>query len=348
MYDHILAQAGAFAEVIERNRAALGGLAERIAGCRKLFLVGIGTSHHAAQIAGHLFREYAPGIACEVWHAFDFALYGPALAAEDVIIAISHRGTKRFTLQSLERGKRAGCTMALVSGQAAPEPPVALDFVYPTVAQEQSSAHTVSFTGAVGVLADLARQIAGNSSLETKLLVEAIPSALSAALASEDQMAAWAEQHQHSRRIWLVGGGPTAVVAQEVALKIKEASYLQAEGLPVETLLHGPFQCCEADDLFVLIAPRGAAQPRLSELREMIRAIGARQVMVTDDAALAEASDPGGACLVPAVPPPFQSLVCLLPLQLFTYHLALVRGANPDCFRLNDARFAAALGGVRL
>ena len=131
-------------------------------------------------------------------------------------------------------------------------------------------------------------------------------------------------------------------------MKIKETSYLQAEGLSVEALLHGPFQCCEAEDLFVLIAPGGAAQARILELSKMITVIGAKLVLVTDDVAALDQSGTTDTCVVPAVREPFESLTCLMPLQLFTYHLALQRGTNPDSFRLDDPRFAAAMARVKL
>jgi len=348
MYDHIQVQPAAFADVIDRNRGPLAGLVEKILACRKLFLVGIGTSYHAAQIGCHLFRLYAPGVTCEVWHSFNFALYGPALSPDDVVLAVSHRGAKQFTLRSLQRAKQAGCTTAMITGQDAPSPPMKLDAVYETVEQEKSAAHTFSHVGAVGVLSELTRQVDGNASLDVELLSDTIPAALDAGLATEEQMARWAEEHQNSRRIWLIGGGPSAVTAHEAALKIKETSYLQAEGLSVETLLHGPFQCCEAEDLFVLIAPEGAAQPRMLELPGMIQAIGAKCVLVTNDAAAINESGITDTCVVPTVQKPFESLTCLLPLQLFTYHLALQCGTNPDSFRLDDPRFAAAMARVKL
>lgn len=347
MYEHMQAQPAAFAEVALRNRLLLTPLADAIASCRKLFLVGIGTSYHAAQIGGHLFRQYAPTTPCEAWHSFDFSFFGPALSPKDAVLAISHRGAKQYTLRALEVAKEADCTAALLVGQDAPVLPMALDGIFETVAQERSSAHTVSHVASIAVLAELARQAGRSEMLDAELLERRIPAALTDALATETQMARWAAEHQACRRIWLVGAGPTAVTAHEAALKIKETSYLQAEGLSVETLLHGAFQCCEEDDLFVLMAQNGPGQLRMRELPAMIREIGARCVVLTDDAATFEGivSD---CCVVRTTAAPFEALVCLPPLQLFAYHLALVRGTNPDCFRLNDPRFAAAMARVKL
>jgi glucosamine--fructose-6-phosphate aminotransferase (isomerizing) len=125
------------------------------------------------------------------------------------------------------------------------------------------------------------------------------------------------------------------VTAQEIALKIKETSYLQAEGMPTETMLHGPFQCVEADDLFILVAPSGAARERTLEVVELAEEVGAPYVIVGGEPA-------SEGLAVPAVPEPFSALTCLVPLQLVAYALALARGTNPDSFRAEDPRFARA------
>src|SRR5439155_4806107 len=117
-------------------------------------------------------------------------------------------------------------------------------------------------------------------------------------------------------RLCLIGGGPPAITAQEIALKIKETSYLQAEGIAVETLLHGPLQCVESDDTFVLIAPGGKAQDRVIELGKMVQEIGAPYLVVSDGTPQALRSAAVGSYAVPPVPEPWSALTCLVPLQL--------------------------------
>ena len=131
------------------------------------------------------------------------------------------------------------------------------------------------------------------------------------------------------------------MTAEEIALKIKETSYLQAEGMPTETMLHGPFQCVEAEDLFVLVAPAGVAQERTLEVAELAAEIGGTCLLV-GDGTTGSSARAEGLLEVPDVPEPFSALTCLLPLQLFSYHLARARGTNPDSFRAEDARFARA------
>lgn len=342
MHGAMLAQPDAFARAVQRNEEAAERFAAEAASCRRLFLVGIGTSHHAALVGEHLFRAYGGGVDVRAAHSFDFALYGPGLSPEDCVVAVSHRGTKRYTALALRRAREAGCKTALVTGEGDFETDA--DFVLRTVAQEKSPAHTVSHTTAVAVLALLAGRLgshrSGSETLDKGYLEKEIPAALRTTLDTENEAAALAREHADRRRIWLVGGGPGAVVAAETALKIKETSYLQAEGIPTETMLHGPFQCVEAEDLFVLIAPEGPARDRTLEIAGLAREVGS-EVVVVDDG-VGNTPDGGARLTVPPVSEPFSALTCLVPLQLFTYHLALARGTNPDSFRADDPRFARA------
>lgn len=181
------------------------------------------------------------------------------------------------------------------------------------------------------------------------LLLEEIPAAIGAALETEGEAERLAREHNTGhRRIWLVGGGPSAATAEEIALKIKETSYLQAEGMSTEAMLHGPFSCTEAEDIFVLIAPDGAAQERTKELASLVKGLGAPYLVVGDGTPTSLQPDAGGWLTVPAVPEPFSALTCLMPLQFFTYHLALARETNPDSFRTDDPSFPRVTEQVRL
>ncbi len=343
MYDAIVAQPEAFAWTVERNEVEIERLAPELASCRRLFLVGIGTSHHAALVGEHLMREYGGGV--DVWpmHSFDFALYGPHLAPGDGVVAVSHRGTKRFTARALEKAREAGCRTVVISGEGG-APDSAAGVVLRTVAQERSSAHTISYACAISVLAALAARVGhhrtGKHLLEEGLLRSELPAVLQAGLETEEDIAALAEEHLGSRRIWFLGGGPGAVTAREAALKVKETSYLQAEGMSTEEMLHGPFQCVEDEDLFVLIVPAGASQERVFDLARAVREVGAPYLVVEDGTPRSLRQDAAGRIVLPEVPEPFSALSCLVPLQLFAYHLALAWGTNPDSFRAEDPRFA--------
>src|SRR5215208_7313722 len=158
MHDAILAQPEAFVPAVERNEGAVDEFASRIASCERIFLAGIGTSHHASLVGEHLMRAYGGGPDIHAVHSFDLALYGPELRQEDCVVAVSHRGAKRYTALALEQAREKGCPTALITGEAGSGEGRA-DAVFRTVAQERSSAHTVSYTVAVAVLALLAGRL---------------------------------------------------------------------------------------------------------------------------------------------------------------------------------------------
>ncbi|HTK09611.1 MAG TPA: SIS domain-containing protein [Ktedonobacteraceae bacterium] len=347
MYNAVMAQPQAFAEISQRTYPLIEQIAPRLAQARRIFIVAIGTSFHAAQIGYHLFRYYPVVVPTQTIHAFDFALYGPDLSPADAVIVISHRGGKRYSLESIKRAREAGCYTLLITGEGMPSTMQYADTTINTTEQDKSSAHTVSYTGAIAVLSCLA-EFLGQQHHAPTFLQEELPAILRTCLATDAQMAALASAHLHHRRLWIVGGGPSAITAQEIALKIKETSYLQAEGMPVEVQLHGPLQCVESEDLFILIAPAGPAQARILELAAMIKAIGASILVISDGTATSIQQDGANSCNVPPVPEPFTALTCLIPLQLFSYHLALACGTDPDGFRLEDPRFAQASKLIQL
>jgi glutamine---fructose-6-phosphate transaminase (isomerizing) len=346
MYRHVFDQPEAVAKAVAGNRAHIDAIAAEIAGAERIFLVGIGTSYHAAQVVEHFVREYAGGVPAYPVHSFDFALYGPALTERDCIWIISHKGTKAYSVRALERAHEAGCPTVLITGIGLEGKPDLADHVIETVPLEQSSTYTISYTGALSVMALLAERIGFHRSGETRLsqlfFEQELPSALEAGLRADEQMQQWAEYYAESRRLFLTGGGPSAVTAQEIALKIKEASYLQAEGIHVEQFLHGALQNAEPEDVFVLIAPQGAAQSRVFEFAYAVQEIGTPYLVVSDGTAGSITGRAASSLDVPAVPEPFTALTCLVPLQLFAYHLALTVGRHPDTFRLDDPRFARA------
>lgn len=347
MYDAVMAQPQAWASIIQRIRPLTGQIAPRLAQAQRIFIVAIGTSFHAAEVGYHLFRYYGVAVPIQTMHSLDFALYGPNLSARDCVIVISHRGGKRYSLEAIKHAREAGCYTLLITGEGAPSTMQYADITLKTTEQDKSSAHTVSYTGTIAALSCLAEAL-GQQRHAPTFLQEEFPTILRTCLETDARMAELANAHLKHRRIWIVGGGPSGITALEIALKIKETSYLQAEGMPVEVMLHGPFQCVEPEDLFILIAPGGPAQSRVLELATMIKAVGASFIVVSDGMAISIQQDAAGVCDIPRAPEPFTALTCLIPLQLFSYHLALARGTNPDGFRLEDPHFAQAMKLVQL
>lgn len=349
MYEAVMAQPEASAAVAAKTEIVAARIAEKLGAARNIFLVGIGTSFHATQVGQLIFREV--GVTAQAVHAFDFALYGPTLSAEDAVILVSHRGSKIYGLESLKRAQEAGCYTLLITGQGEPTGAQYASEILKTVEQDKSSAHTISYCASIVTLAVLANALAQRQKGIAAISLAGLPATLKTCLEREAQVKALAKAYPERRRIWLVGGGPSAITAQEIALKIKETSYLQAEGMSVEAMLHGPFQCVEAEDMFIIIAPAGPAQARVAQFSSEVRAIGIPYLLLDDGSNVQESDLYQGAAAVIEVPPineALTALTCLLPLHLLTYYLALEKGTNPDGFRLEDPRFAEGYKLVKL
>jgi glucosamine--fructose-6-phosphate aminotransferase (isomerizing) len=352
MYDAIYNQPEALARTICYNEQYANQFASRIISCERLFLVGTGTSYHAAKVGEYFLNLYCKELHIKAFQAFEFAHYGPNLSSRDCVIAISHRGNKLYTLNSLKYASTMGSLTALITGKGGTAEAIPTDFCFYTVLQEKSAAHTVSYVTAIAVLALITYSISykqGSECLITRnFLQDHIPQKLDTALTTENDARLLAKKYHGCRRFWLVGGGPDAITAHEIALKIKETSYLQAEGMSIESMLHGPFLCSEADDLFILIAPSVVAKDRVIQLAKLVEEIGAKYCLICDTMLQLPPKENKYQITLPVLPEAFTTLTCLLPLQFFAYYLAIEHGTNPDGFRLDEPRFARARKLIQL
>lgn len=352
MLQHVHDQPEALANAVARNHAAVEQYAAQVATLDRLYIVGIGTSYHAALMGQYFARAYGGGVQAIAIDSFDFIHYGPELTEHDAVVVISHTGRKSYSLESLERAKASPALTALVTGEEGAARHDAVEHLFVTTSPEGSATYTFSYTAALGVLADLAASIGqqrtGSATLPASALSRELPDAMRAALGCEEQMKELADRYAGNRRIWLAGSGPAGVTALEVALKIKEAAYLMAEGFTTEMMLHGPFQCVDPADLMILVAPEGPGQARTLDLAKETKEIGLDLIVVSDGSsgeieALADA-----VVTVPGIVEPLSAISTLVPLHHFAYWLAIACGTNPDRFRLDDERFARAYALAKL
>ena len=348
MYDAITGQPEAMAAMLDRHAAAAREVAAALATRRNIYIVGIGTSWHAVLVAEHWFRRFAgPNIRVQGWHSFEFCAYPPPLGPEDAVIIISHRGTKTYSFLALELAKEKGAyTVAVTSTDPGPRLQAA-DVSLHTVSPERSSAFTISYTTALTVLALLASELGAalggdgeTAQLKDRLLY--VPDAVAHVIEREGHIADVVAQYGDLQRFISVGWGPNTANAYEVALKIKETSASDCEGLQVEQLLHGPF--CSVDDqcLVTLIAPPGPGYGRSLDITRASAAAGAPVWALVQEGDEELASLASASFAIKPLPEVWSPLACIVPLQLFTYHLALRRGKHPDLFQQDNPKQAAA------
>ena len=287
MYDAIMRQPEAMEEMLSRHANTVQPVAAELARKRRVYLVGIGTSWHAALVAGHWFRKFAAsaGPVVEVRHSFEFCAYPPPLDDSDAVIVISHRGTKTYSYLALEMAKSGGAyTVAITSTDPGPRI-AAADAQLQTVPQERSAAFTISYTSGLMVLALLAAALGGwtdrsgpasdQSPAQLRARLDEIPAAAEQALARRADVQRAARRFQSRARFICAGWGPNTASAYEVALKIKETSACDSEGLQIEQLLHGPFCATDEKCLITLVAPPGPGYERAMNVSRAAGAVGA-------------------------------------------------------------------------
>jgi glutamine---fructose-6-phosphate transaminase (isomerizing) len=273
------------------DREPVEAAAERLRG-RRVLAVGTGTSWHAANHSVWLLRE--AGIEAVALQAMDAALYGLGARDGDALLLLSHRNTKRYSSQVLERARADGLPCVVIGGRGSPGIDVE------TVEQERSKAFTASHLGALLRVA----QIAGLPGLER------IPDAVEAALARDLGVEA------PPRVLELTGAGPNQWTAAEGALKVRETSQVATEGLSVEQLLHGPSVALDARDALVCLDGGGPGAERLAAVASAAEECGVR-VHRFAEAELGE---------------PLSVFPLSVIVQRIALELAEQLGANPDAF----------------
>jgi len=230
--------------------------AERLRG-RRIFAVGTGTSWHAANHAAWLLRE--AGVDVRPVQAMDAALYGLPADGEEAVLVLSHRNTKRYSTEVVERARGYGQPTVVIGGRGSPGVDVE------TVEQERSAAFTASHLGALLRVAQIARLLGAQLGE-----LEQVPDAVEAVLDAEVGVV------PPERLLELTGAGPNQWTAAEGALKARETSRVATEGLSVEQFLHGPSVALDERDALVCLDGGGPGVERLAAVAAAAEACGTR------------------------------------------------------------------------
>ena len=340
MYESIFAQPGAIRLVVRNNRATVEMAASRLREMERVLLLGIGTSWHAALVGEILFQQLGGlGYRARALHSFEFRNYWRDPGTNTGVVVVSHRGTKRFSLEALQKAKAGGGVGVAITGKGSGEGMALADHTLTTVEQERSAAHTVSYTTALALLVALAGAIGGHEAATREL--EGIPDQI-ALLLGQESWEELAAKFKDRRRYYFVGGGPNAATAYEAALKMSECNYTQAQGFQVEQFLHGPWAALEPEDLVTLIAPPGPSYERCLTVARVAREIGAPVLALVEEGEKEIAALSEYVIEWPSVSEWLTPILAVVPLQLFAYFLAVHRGINPDTVRRDHPPYARA------
>ena len=304
----------------------------------RLTIVACGTSYYAGLVAKYWFEQFAR-VPVDIDFASEFRYREPVLEEGGLALFISQSGETADTLAALRHCKENGQVIAVVVNVPTSSMAREADLLLPTHAgPEIGVASTKAFTCQLAVLAALAAHMAvkkGKMSREeerevVKHLLEA-PAALNAALAHDDDIAAMAPLIAPARDVLYLGRGQDFPIALEGALKLKEISYIHAEGYASGEMKHGPIALIDDDVPVVVIAPSGPLFEKTVSNMEEVRARGGKVVLISDAKGIAEA---GEGCLatieMPVVHPLIAPLVYAIPVQLLAYHVAVVKGTDVD------------------
>ena len=304
----------------------------------RVTIVACGTSYYAGMVAKYWFEQFAR-VPVDIDFASEFRYREPVLQPGGLALFISQSGETADTLAALRHCRAEGQTIAVVVNVSTSSMAREADLLLPTHAgPEIGVASTKAFTCQLAVLAALAAHFAVRKGRIThdqeaeivRHLLEA-PACLNAALDHDDEIAAMAHLIAPARDVLYLGRGQEFPLALEGALKLKEISYIHAEGYASGEMKHGPIALIDEAVPVIVLAPSGPLFEKTMSNMQEVRARGGKIVLISDRDGLAEA---GEGCLaiieMPRVHPLIAPLVYAIPVQLLAYHVAVAKGTDVD------------------
>lgn len=324
----------------EQSYVRLGGLyavEDKLLKAKRIIIIGCGTSWHAGMVGEYLLEDVAR-VSVEVEYASEFRYRNPMIDENDIVVAISQSGETADTLAAIQLAKEKGATVLgicnVVGSSISRETHAG---VYTHAGPEIGVASTKAFTAQVTVLTMLAFMLGYkkghmNGRRYSELISElsSIPGKIEKILQLNDKFKEIARKYQNVTNFLYLGRGYAFPVALEGALKLKEISYIHAEGYPAAEMKHGPIALIDQNMPVVVIATRDSSYDKiLSNIQEVKARNGIVIAVVTEgDEMISKSAD--HTLEIPAADQKLLSLLSVIPLQLIAYHIAVMRGCNVD------------------
>ena len=305
---------------------------------KRLTIVACGTSFYAGMVAKYWFEQFAR-IAVDLDVASEFRYRAPVMEPGGLAIFISQSGETADTLAALQHARREGQKIAVVVNVPTSTMAREADLLLPTHAgPEIGVASTKAFTCQLAVLAALAANFArvrgrltGPEEKEIVRHLAEAPASLNAALAYDDAIAEVAKLVAVARDVLYMGRGTDFPLALEGALKLKEISYIHAEGYAAGEMKHGPIALIDDAVPVIVIAPSGPLFDKTVSNMQEVRARGGKVILISDADGIAAAGDGCAATIaMPKVHPLIAPLVYAVAVQLLAYHVAVLKGTDVD------------------
>lgn len=318
----------------------MGGMLEykyALMNAKRIIVVACGTSWHAALVAEYLFEDLAR-IPVEVEYASEFRYRNPIIYEDDIVIAISQSGETADTLAAIELAKSKGATILGICNVVGSSIPRATHAgAYTHAGPEIGVASTKAFTAQITVLVQMALWAGFNKGAITQselirnlVELEAIPDKVETILENSDYIEQIAQEIAKADNALYLGRGYNFPVALEGALKLKEISYIHAEGYPAAEMKHGPIALIDENMPVVVIATQNSQYEKMISNVQEVKARKAKvyAIVTSGDDSLNNTAD--YIMEVPKTPEILQPLLTSIPLQLISYHVAVIRGCDVD------------------
>ena len=322
------------------GRLVLGGLRDymnKFQNAERIIITACGTSWHAGLVAEYLFEEFAR-VPVEVEYASEFRYRNPVISEKDFVIAISQSGETADTLAAIELAKSKGATIfgvCNVVGSSIPRTTHAGSYTH--AGPEIGVASTKAFTAQISVLAMMALKLGyqrgtlpENQYIQLLNELEAIPSKVERALQTNEKIKAIAAEYKDVTNALYLGRGYNFPVALEGALKLKEISYIHAEGYPAAEMKHGPIALIDEAMPVIFIATQDSSYEKVVSNIQEVKARKGKVIAVVTEGDTSVKAMADHVIEIPATHEAFAPLVAVVPLQLLSYHIAVMRGCNVD------------------
>jgi glucosamine--fructose-6-phosphate aminotransferase (isomerizing) len=317
----------------------LGGLhdvLESVTKAERIIIVACGTSWHAGLLGEYIFEEYTR-IPVEVEYASEFRYRDPIIKKGDIVIAVSQSGETADTMAAVKLAREKGALVLGICNVGSSIPRETDAGVYTHAGPEIGVASTKAFTTQVTVLAMMAFVIGHRKGIISddsyreliSALVE-IPSKMEQALKVNDKIAALAASISETRNALYLGRGFLFPVALEGALKLKEISYIHAEGYPAAEMKHGPIALIDENMPVVVVATRDNTYEKIISNIQEIKARKGKVIAIVSEGDTTIGKIADHVIEVPDTIPVFSGILAAIPLQLLSYHIAVLRGCDVD------------------
>lgn len=326
--------------IANEGKLVLGGIREyanALINAERIVIIACGTSWHAGLVAEYIFEELCR-IPVEVEYASEFRYRNPVIREGDIVFAISQSGETADTLAAMELAKSKGAIVLGVCNVVGSSiSRVSHEGVYTHAGPEIGVASTKAFTAQLTVLTMIALRVAYRKGTlaeqryrELLVDLENIPKKVEKALKTDKQVEQIAAIYKDARNFLYLGRGYNFPVALEGALKLKEISYIHAEGYPAAEMKHGPIALIDEEMPVVVIATRDSSYDKIVSNIQEVKARKGKVIAVVSEG---DSLIPGmvdHTIEVPGTHEALMPMVSTIPLQLLSYHIAVMRGCNVD------------------